>query len=100
WHAVFKRHVSDAVRLQNPSGSGEIRMDLVYGMLPAERLKVGNPVDVLTRNDGRGIGFSDLLQQVCVVPGNYVFHPFQIELFVCLAETNDRLHTDMAEMVH
>src|SRR5437660_1403072 len=68
-------------------------------MVAAEFLKVGYLIDVFTSERRCWASLRDLLKKVGVPPGDDVLHPLEVIFFVGSAETDNRLHADVAEMI-
>src|ERR1041385_6577694 len=96
----FFGHVADFVRLENSAGGREVGMYFADGMLLAQPTEWLFQIDVFSGQNWRGTLIRDFFKQICVLPWNDVFHPRQVEFFIGLAEADDGLNPEMAEMIH
>src|SRR6267143_5045741 len=98
--AVLLGHVADLVRLEDTAGCSEVRLNLADGMLVTKYSERLFQVDVLSREDRSRTLVRNLFEQIGVHPRNHVLHPRQVVFLVRLAQTDDRLHSQMAQMIH
>ena len=75
-------------------------MNLADGVLLAQVDEALFQVDIFTGQDGGGALRRDVLQHLGVLPRNHVLHPRQVVFLVRLAQADDGVHAQVAEVVH
>src|SRR5580704_7306847 len=98
WDTVLLGYIPDLVRLQNPTGCGDVRLNFPDCMVRAQYLERFFEINVLARENRRWTLQRNLLQQVGVIPRDHIFYPRQIIFFVGFAEPDDGFYAQMPEM--
>ena len=88
-HSVFFRHVADLMGFKNAARRCEIGMNFAHSVFLAEHAEGFFQVDVFSGEDRGWALFGNLLKEIGVGPGDYVFHPGKVVLFVGFSEPNN-----------
>ena len=99
-HAVFHSGVADLMGFEDAARRRDVRMNLADSVLLAQIDERLLQVNIFAGQDRSGTFHRDALQQVGVLPGNYILYPGEIVFLVSLAQSNDGMHADVAQVIH